>query len=41
MKIVFVVLFRFQLISSGTQLGSIGDLVAFEVVLYFGPVVGP
>ena len=41
MKIVFIVLFRFHLISSGAQLGSIGDLVAFGVVLYFGSVVRP
>ena len=35
MKIVFVMLFRFQLISSGAQLESIGDLVAFGVLLLF------
>ena len=33
MKIVFVMLFRFQLISRGAQLGSIGDL-AFGVVFF-------
>ena len=42
MKIVFVMLFRFQLISSGAQLGQSGICVAFGVVLfYFGSVVGP
>ena len=35
MEIVFVMLFCFQLISSGAQLGSIGDLVAFGVLLLF------
>ena len=42
MKIVFVMLFRFQLISSGAQLGRSGICVAFGVVFfYFGSVVGP
>ena len=35
MKILPFMLFRFQLISSGAQLGSIGDLVAFGVLLLF------
>ena len=35
-------LFRFQLISSGAQLGRSGICVAFGVVFfYFGSVVGP
>ena len=42
MKIVFATLFRFQLISSGAQLGRSGIRVAFGVVFfYFGSVVGP
>ena len=42
MKFVFVMLFRFQLISSGAQMGRSGIYVAFGVVLfYFGFVVGP
>ena len=32
---VCCVVFRFQLISSGAQLGSIGDRVAFGVLLLF------
>ena len=40
MKIMFIMLFRFQLISSGAQLGR--GSVAFGVVFfYFGSVVGP
>ena len=35
MKILSFMLFRFQLISSGAQLGSIGDLVALGVLLLF------
>ena len=35
MKILSFVLSRFQLISSGAQLGSIGDFVAFGVLLLF------
>ena len=31
----------FQLISSGAQLGSIGDLALGVVFFYFGSVVGP
>ena len=34
MKIVFVVLFRFQLISSGARLGRPGICVAFGVVFF-------
>ena len=42
MKIVFVMLFRFQLISSGAQLERSGICVAFGVVFfYFCSVVGP
>ena len=42
MRFVFVMLFRFQLISSGAQLGRSGICVAFGVVFfYFGSVVGP
>ena len=41
MKILSFVLFRFQLISSGAQLGTIGDLAFGVVFLYFGSVVGP
>ena len=42
MKFVFVMLFRFQLISSGAQLGRSGICVAFGVVFfYFGSIVGP
>ena len=42
MNIVFAMLFRFQLISSGAQLGRSGICVAFWVVFfYFGSVVGP
>ena len=42
MKILSFVLFRFQLISSGAQLGRSGICVAFGVVFfYFGSVVGP
>ena len=35
MKILSFMLIRFQLISSGAQLGLIGDLVAFGVLLLF------
>ena len=42
MKFVFAMLLRFQLISSGAQLGRSGICVAFGVVFfYFGSVVGP
>ena len=42
MKILFVVLCPFRLISSGAQLGRSGICVAFGVVFfYFGSVVGP
>ena len=42
MKIVVVMLFRFQLISSGAQSRWSGICVAFGVVFfYFGSVVGP
>ena len=42
LKFVFVMLFRFQLISSGAQLGRSGICVAFGVVFfYFGFVVRP
>ena len=40
MKIVFVVLFRFKLISSGAQSGRSGILCIWGC-LYFGSVVGP
>ena len=39
---LFVMLFHFQLISSGAQSGRSGTYVAFGVVFfYFGSVVGP
>ena len=41
MKILSFMFFRFQLISSGAQLGSIGDLALGVVFFYFGSVVGP
>ena len=42
MKIMFIMLFRFQLISGGAQLERLGICVAFGVVFfYFASVVGP
>ena len=42
MRTLVVTMFRFQMISSGAQLGRSGICVAFGVVFfYFGSVVGP